>query len=200
MRATFWHRACRRLAPGAPGKGGRRIEKSGAPNPVAQNRRQVAIVRAALQSAGAACPVWGPFIFSNPYARVHAHAPELVQGADAGGWLYPLRRAVCGPARLRLQPAARGRCRPAGAGRTAKHAQPGQSTKGISACFFLRRRAARPPVAPLKNKALWRPCLATMGLCVYGPFLRHEAPPPNSSLRNQESLTKKGACIHIMCQ
>lgn len=76
-----------------PGKGGRRIEKS-VPNPVAQNRRQVAIVRAALQSAGAACPVWGAVYFSNPYARVHAHAPELVQGADA------LRRAVCGPARL----------------------------------------------------------------------------------------------------
>ena len=74
-----------------PGKGGRRIEKS-VPNPVAQNRRQVAIVRAALQSAGAACPVWGAVYFSNPYARVHA--PELVQGADA------LRRAVCGPARL----------------------------------------------------------------------------------------------------
>ena len=45
-----------------PGKGGRRIEKS-VPNPVAQNRRQVAIVRAALQSAGAACPVWGAVFF-----------------------------------------------------------------------------------------------------------------------------------------
>lgn len=74
-------------------RGGRRMEKS-VPNPVAQNRRQVAIVRAALQSAGAACPVWGAVYFSNPYARVHARAPELVQGEAA------LRRAVCGSARI----------------------------------------------------------------------------------------------------
>lgn len=76
-----------------PGRGGRHIEKN-VTNPVAQNRRQVAIVRAALQNAGEICPVWGAVYFSNPHARVHVRAPELVQGEAA------LRRAVCGPERL----------------------------------------------------------------------------------------------------
>ena len=76
-----------------PGRGGQQIEKN-VTNPIAQNRRQVAIVRAALQNAGETCPVWGAVYFSNPHARVHVRAPELVQGAAA------LCRAACGSARL----------------------------------------------------------------------------------------------------
>ena len=76
-----------------PGRGGQQIEKN-VTNPIAQNRRQVAIVRAALQNAGETCPVWGAVYFSNPHAHVHVRAPELVQGAAA------LCRAACGSARL----------------------------------------------------------------------------------------------------
>lgn len=71
-----------------PGRGGRHIDKT-VTNPVAQNRRQVSIVKRVLRQAGMECPVWGVVYFSNPYARVHASAPELVWGEGA------LCRAVC---------------------------------------------------------------------------------------------------------
>ena len=79
--ASSWRQA-------RPGRGGRHIDKT-VPNPVAQNRRQVSLVKRVLRQSGVECPVWGIVYFSNPYARVHASAPELVWGEGA------LRRAVC---------------------------------------------------------------------------------------------------------
>lgn len=126
-----------------PGKGGRRIEKS-VPNPVAQNRRQVAIVRAALQSAGGGMPGVGGRLFFKPLCACACARARACAGR---------RRPA--PCRVRpgapfAQPAARGRAGPAGCGQPAPLSapQPGQSTKGISACFFCgaaRRACPLPP-------------------------------------------------------
>ncbi|MFQ9901183.1 MAG: nuclease-related domain-containing protein [Ruthenibacterium sp.] len=130
-------RACRRLAPGA--RQGRQAHRESVPNPVAQNRRQVAIVRAALQSAGRHARCGGPFIFQT--ARVHAHAPELA------GRRRPAPCRVRPGASRSQQRAAVQACWPRAA-RAAKHAPAGAKHKGHFCLLFLRRRAAGPPVAP----------------------------------------------------
>ena len=125
-----------------PGKGGRRIEKS-VPNPVAQNRRQVAIVRAALQSAGAACPVWGPFIFQTPMRVCMRTRQSLCRAQTPCAVPCAARRA------FRAASSARP-CRPCWprAARAAKRAPAGAKHKGHFCLLFLRRRAAGLPVAP----------------------------------------------------
>ena len=178
------------------GKGGRRIEKS-VPNPVAQNRRQVAIVRAALQSAGAACPVWGALstFFQTPMRVCMRTRQSLCRAQTPCAVPCAARRPRLSRSQQRAAVQAlarRGQPAPLSA------PQPGQSTKGISACFFCGTARRACPLPPLKNK---KPMAAmfglAMGLLRLWPFLRH-SPHQNSSFAKPEKF-HKNALAFILC-
>ena len=177
--------------------------------------------RARARAAGAsrkACPTpWRKTGGRWPLCARRCKARGGMPGVGGRLFFKPLCACACAraracagrrrpaPCRVRpgapfAQPAARGRAGPAGRGQPAPLStpQPGQSTKGISACFFCGAARRARPLPPLKNK---KPMAAMFGLpwafCVYGPFCG-TAPHQNSSFAKPEKFHKK-ALAFILC-
>ena len=75
-----------------------------------------------------------------------------------------------------------------------------QVAKGHFCLFFLRRRAAGLPVAPLlKTKSPWRPCLACHGPFAFMALSAAQRHTKTAVLRNRKSFTKRRLHSYYVC-